>query len=196
MSIETLLVCGSMKPALGQNKTSAVREVLKVIKKRFTDMNYENYQTLDIRELNLPYFDGRNTEEYMHEGVTELYNAFLEAKTIVVSAPAYWRTVAGGLINALNLIGGPLYDFPDKADFLKGKEIFLITVGASFVDSVYASTQLRNSFSSMGASVSQKEIIIGNIREMDTGDQKKLSLDLYNLGTEILKMTEEYKGRV
>lgn len=196
MSIETLLICGSMKPAPGLTKSSAAREVLKVIKKCFTDVGYENYHTLDLRELNLPYFDGRSAEEYMHEGVNQLFNDFLEAKTIVVSAPAYWRNVAGGLINALNLIGGPLYDFPEKANFLKGKEIFLITVGASYVDSVYASTQLKSTFSSMGANISQKEIIIGNIREMDVNNQRKLSFDLYNLGKDILKFNEEIKGRV
>lgn len=192
MCKQTLLICGSMKPSPGRDSKSAARELLNTVKKGFDDHNYDDYKIVDLRNLKLPFFDGRNTNEYQNDSVDYLYNSMLEAKHIIVSAPSYWRSVAGAVINAINVIGGPLYDFPEKKELLIGKKISLIVVGAEFVDAVHGSSQLRNTFTSMGATVIRKEIIVGNLRNLSIKEQKNLVSDLYNLGQDIAIKSGEF----
>lgn len=179
---KSLLVCGSLKPGPGKESKSAAREVLKIVKKSFVDHGYDHYDYLDLRDLQLPYFDGRGPEDYTEQSVKTWYRAVMSAEHLIVSAPAYWRTVSGGFTNALNVLGGPLYDYPEQADFLKGKKVSLIVVGAEYDDAVLAASQLRTTFSSMGAEVHPKEITVGNLRHADKSTQTKLAHELYQLG--------------
>ncbi len=179
---KSLLVCGSLKPGPGKESKSAAREVLKIVKKSFADHDYSHYDYLDLRELQLPYFDGRGPEDYSEESVGIWYKAVMSAEHLIVSAPAYWRTISGGFINALNVLGGPLYDYPEQAGFLKGKKVSLIVVGAEYDDAVLGASQLRTTFSSMGAEVYPKEITVGNLRHADKTTQTKLAHELYQLG--------------
>lgn len=192
MGHKTLLICGSMKPSPGRDTKSAARELLNLVKKKFDEQGYDNYKVLDLRNLNLPFFDGRNTSEYENESVDELYNSMLEAEHIIISAPAYWKSVVGSVINAMNVIGGPLYDFPEKKELLVGKKVSLIVVGAEFADAVHGSSQLRNVFTAMGATVLRKEIIIGNLRTLSVKEQGKLVTDLFKLGESIATKSGEY----
>ncbi len=185
MGKQTLLICGSMKPSPLKESKSAARELLNIVKKGFDEHKYYDYKIMDLRDLKLPFFDGRNTFEYQNDNVDDLYNSMLEAEHIIISAPSYWKSVAGSVINAINVIGGPLYDFPEKKELLNGKKISLVVVGAELVDAVHGSSQLRNTFSSMGATVLGKEIVVGNLRTLGIKEQSKLATDLYNLGKSI-----------
>ncbi|HWO75953.1 MAG TPA: NAD(P)H-dependent oxidoreductase [Bacillus sp. (in: firmicutes)] len=192
MGKQTLLICGSMKPGPGKDSKSAARELLNIVKKAFDDHNYDQYKVLDLRDLKLPFFDGRDTKEYQNEHVDDLYHSMLVAEHIIISAPSYWKSVAGAVINAINIIGGPLYDFPEKKELLIGKKVSLIVVGAEFADAVHGASQLRNSFTSMGANVLRKEIMVGNLRNLSVKEQKNLVTDLYNLGKNIALKSGEY----
>lgn len=187
MEKHLLVLCGSLKPPRNIGGKSATREILKFLLKGMDDSGFSDYEFLDIRELDLPFYDGRKAEEYNHDGLNRLYKSMLRADVIVVSAPAYWRLVAGGLINAINLVGGPLYDYPERSVLFQGKEVYLIVVGAEYADAVHGAAQLRLSFSSMGAMVNPKEILIGNLRHSNLEERKLLAAQLYQLGVELAK---------
>ncbi|WP_322905683.1 NAD(P)H-dependent oxidoreductase [Paenibacillus campi] len=185
ISGKTLIVCGSLKPGPSKDSKSAARELLKIVQKSFADHHYDHYNYVDLRELQLPYFDGRGPLEYAEASVKQWYESVMEAEHIIVSAPAYWRTLSGGFINALNVLGGPLYDYPEQADFLKGKTIFLVVVGAEYADAVLGASQLRATFSAMGATVAPKDIVVGNLRQTDQATRTRIANDLYQLGQRI-----------
>ncbi|WP_242219598.1 NAD(P)H-dependent oxidoreductase [Bacillus cereus group sp. BfR-BA-01380] len=178
----TLLICGSLKPAPELNIKSATREFLKLIRRGFEEESKNRVDYIDIRDLDLPFYDGRKPLEYNHAGVNAMYNSINDNDYIVVAAPAYWRSVAGGIINAINLYAGPLYDYQDEFKPLKGKTVFLLITGASYEDAVHGAKQLKEVFHSLGATVVEKEFIIGNLKKMSYEEKKDISSKIYKFG--------------
>ncbi|MFD2370643.1 NAD(P)H-dependent oxidoreductase [Brevibacillus sp. GCM10020057] len=191
MHPNVLLICGSMKPAPGKEGKSAARELLKVVERGILESGEVTVKLLDLRDLNLPFFDGRHAQDYEHNGVNQLVAELQSAKHIIVSAPAYWRTIVGGMINAFNVFAGPLYDFPEHTDIFRGKKFYSLIVGAEIADAVHGASQMRNLLSSLGGTVYPKDILVGNIRHMGNNERAELAKKLYDLGKRVVMEIEQ-----
>src|SRR6266536_2685084 len=125
-----LAVCGSRKPAPGISRPSAARELLRAVVQGMAEAGAEA-AWLDLRDLDLPHFDGRPPEA---DGSADLERAraqVLRSQVVVLSVPAFWQGPAGVVKNFLDLVGGPAYDAPpDQAPPLAGKVVALLVVGA------------------------------------------------------------------
>jgi NAD(P)H-dependent FMN reductase len=185
MENKTLILCGSIKPPNKSEDQSAARSIAKLVMRGLKDTGNSNYCYHDLRDMNLPFYDGRPSEGYLSEDLDLFKNNLLLADNIVVSVPCYWRSAAGGFVNLLNLFGGPLYDFPEGGKLLSNKNIFIIAVGANQEDANYGAEHIRNIFKALGANVMPNDHMIGNLRELDERDRKEISLSLYNLGKQL-----------
>ena len=84
-----LAICGSRKPAPAVDKRSAARELLRAVVQGMTEAGARP-RWLDLRDLDLPHFDGRSVEEYHNPDLTLAADAVRRSDVIVLSVPAYW----------------------------------------------------------------------------------------------------------
>lgn len=180
-----LLLCGSLKPPKDSGGSSASRQFLEVVRRGIEDAAMVEVASLDLRDLDLPFYDGRVAEDYDHEQLRDTVHAIKRAEHIVLSVPAYWRSAASGVINLIDLVGGPLYDLPQSDTVLSEQTVHLVVVGAQYSDAVYAASQLHNAFSALGATVAPDDVLVGNIREAEQAQKKEIVRRLYNVGKTI-----------
>ena len=161
-----LLVCGSRKPAPGRDTPSAARTMLRIVGEGIAAAG-RDYAWLDLRDLELPFFDGRSVDAYESDGLNRLAAAIAESGTIVLSVPAYWGGPAGVLKNALDCLGGAAYDAaPDRALPLDGKLAAVFVVGADDVAAYSAAAAIRLTLSELGAWVAPRSVVVGNPRNL------------------------------
>src|SRR6266536_1521272 len=101
-----LAVCGSRKPAPGISRPSAARELLRAVVQGMAEAGAEA-AWLDLRDLDLPHFDGRPPEAYGSADLERARAQVLRSQVVVLSVPAYWQGPAGVVKNFLDLVGGP-----------------------------------------------------------------------------------------
>jgi NAD(P)H-dependent FMN reductase len=172
-----LLICGSRKPAPGSiAKKSAARELLKMLFKCIKDYGATS-EIVDLREVNIPLFDGRDTEEYDSYDLTRFKEKVKSSKYIIISAPAYWGGVSGVVKNMLDLLGGVAYDKNNKNTPFTEKVVGLLVVGADNNSAFNASSQLRTILSSMGAVVLNQQVIIGDPRKISDASELLQQID-------------------
>src|SRR6266542_1168313 len=141
-----LAVCGSRKPAPGISRPSA---------------------GLDLRDLDLPHFDGRPPEAYGSADLERARAQVLRSQVVVLSVPAYWQGPAGVVKNFLDLVGGPAYDAPpDQAPPLAGKVVALLVVGADRGSGHSALGAMRLTLAAMGAWTAPRAAVVGDLREV------------------------------
>ncbi|WP_073966871.1 NAD(P)H-dependent oxidoreductase [Streptomyces sp. CB02460] len=160
------LLCGSRKPAPGVERPSSARQLLLAVQAGLSD-EHTPFAQLDLRDLDIPQFDGRTCAEYGNADLDKVRAALDASDVIVVSAPAYWNAVSGPLLNLFNVLGGANYDLtPDRELPLQGKVVILLVVGADHSSAHLAAAQLRSTLSAMGAWVAPRETVIGNPRQV------------------------------
>jgi NAD(P)H-dependent FMN reductase len=159
-----VILCGSRKPAPNYNRHSAARELLRPVQAGLDNAGCPSI-TLDMRDLDLPQFDGRDRAEYHASDLDLVHKHLTDAQVLIVSVPAYWNSVSGPLVNLFNLIGGAAYDHdPDRLPPLNGLIAITVTVGADESSAYLAAGQMRGILSSMGAWIAPREVIVGNPR--------------------------------
>lgn len=159
-----LAVCGSRKPAPGVEKRSAARELLRAVVAGMTEAGARP-EWLDLRDLDLPHFDGRSTEEYGSADLRAAAEAVRRAEVVVVSVPAYWAGPAGVIKNFLDLLGGAAYDTPPgRAGPLAGKMVALLVVGADAIAGPAALGSMRQTLAALGAWVAPRAEVVGDTR--------------------------------
>lgn len=162
----TLLICGSRKPPAGQEGRSASREMLRVVAQGMMQTGAE-YDWLDLRDLDLPFFDGRHGSAYGCPDLDRALAAVEAAAVIVFSVPAYWGGPAGVLKNFLDLIGGAAYDLPAGVSLpLAGKMTALLVVGADHGSGHTALAAMRTTLAAMGAWTAPRAEVIGDPRQL------------------------------
>ncbi|MFM9448275.1 NADPH-dependent FMN reductase [Streptomyces acidiscabies] len=160
------LLCGSRKPAPGVQRPSSARQLLLAVQAGLADEGTP-FDQLDLRDLDIPQFDGRSRAEYGSADLEKVHAAFAASDVIVVSAPAYWNAVSGPLLNLFDVLGGANYDLvPDRELPLDGKIVVLLVVGADHSSAYQAAAGLRSTLSAMGAWVAPRETVIGNPRQV------------------------------
>lgn len=159
-----LLLCGSRKPAAGQDKPSAARQFLGVVGETLREAGVA-CETLDLRDLDLPYFDGRAAPAYGSADLDRAEAAVRRSRLLVLSVPAYWGGPAGVVKNFLDLLGGAAYDHPpDQPLPLAGKTAALLIVGSDTDAAHAAHVSTRHVLGSMGAWVAPRAEVVGNPR--------------------------------
>jgi NAD(P)H-dependent FMN reductase len=164
MADHILAVCGSRKPAPGVNGRSAARELLRVVCHGMTEAGAD-HGWLDLRDLELPLFDGRGPDAYPDPDLARAAASVAAAEVLVLSVPAYWGGPSGVVKNFLDLLGGPAYDAPpDRPPPLSGKVMALLVVGADPVSGPAALGAMRLTLATMGAWVAPRAEVIGDPR--------------------------------
>ncbi|MGE6631743.1 NAD(P)H-dependent oxidoreductase [Bacillus sp. NPDC077027] len=179
---KAILICGSYKPSKEKKTASATRSYLNLLASAIEKESKDSCIIYDIRESNLPFYDGRMPHEYNNEYLDKLYLDINENDLIVIALPSYWSTISGGIINLINLLTGPLYDKEDEYTIFKEKIIIPIIVGAQYRDAEEASKQVELIFSSLSVKEITQPIKIGNVREMEGSEKIEISKKIYRIG--------------
>jgi NAD(P)H-dependent FMN reductase len=160
------LLCGSRKPAPGVDRPSSSRELLRAVVAGIEDAGAE-HTSLDLRDLDLPQFDGRNPGQYECADLDLVRKSIDATDVLVISVPAYWGCASGPLINLFNVLGGANYDHVDTGPGpLDGLVAMLVTVGADEASAYLGAAQMRGLLGFMGAWVAPREVTIGNPRRV------------------------------
>lgn len=169
MSLVTLL-CGSRKPAPGEAGPSAAREMLRDVARGVRAAGYEP-SWLDLRELELPWWDGRTGPEYGCADLDHLCDQVAASRAVVVSAPAYWDALVGTVKNVFDLTGPE----PWQSTLVAG-----LVVGMNDSSAYHGEDQLRQVVCALGAWWAPHAFVVGNPREHP--DPSGLRRDLQRFG--------------
>lgn len=161
-----LAICGSRKPAPETGGRSAARELLRAVCQGITLAGHSP-GWLDLRDLQLPQFDGRMPGQYGSPDLDRAVAAVAAAGTLIWSVPAYWGGPSGVVKNFLDVLGGPAYDAPpDQPPPLAGKVAALLVVGADHIAGPAALGAMRLTLASMGAWVAPRAEVVGDLRSI------------------------------
>lgn len=175
-----LFICGSRKPGPGKPGPSAARELLRAVALG-AEAAGRAHDWLDLRELDLPFFDGRPAADYGSADLDRVSATVAASEVLVLSVPAYWGAPAGCVKNLLDLIGGPAYDAPpEEPPPLSGKVAALLVVGADDISAAGALGCLRLTLASMGAWTAPQAVVVPNPRQLR--DVGKLMASLKDFG--------------
>lgn len=184
-----LLICGSRKPAPGKKIPSAARELLKVIQEGIKNAGGK-INLIDLREVELPFFDGRTLDEYKNRDLNSAYDLINKSCLIVFSVPSYWGGPSGVVKNFLDLLGGPKYrDQTNQESPFKNKIVGLLIVGDDDVSSQNSYTDMRTILNALGAWTLPNNVVIGNPRHLK--DVNKLFSELKEYGKYLYSFSQK-----
>lgn len=148
---QILLICGSRKPAPGVERPSASRELLRLAGEGVVAAG-GRYDWLDLRDLDLPFFDGRSVSDYGCADLDRVGRAVRAHQTVLLSIPAYWNGPSGVTKNLLDLLGGASYDAaPGTLHPFAGKLVALLVVASDAASGHSAVTAMRATVQALGA---------------------------------------------
>lgn len=146
------LVCGSRKPAPGRSERSAAREMLREVERGVRAAGRET-EWIDLREVELPWWDGRPPEGYASEDLDTVTATLDSCTAVVVSAPAYWNGLSGPVKNLFDLVGPN----PWRDSTVAG-----LIVGMNDASAYAGEEQLRQVVSAVGAWWAPHSMVIGD----------------------------------
>ncbi|WP_083931893.1 NADPH-dependent FMN reductase [Nocardiopsis salina] len=167
---QVALICGSRKPAPGATERSAAREMLREVARGVDATGHES-TWIDLRRVELPWWDGRTGEDYGSADLDRLASDLEACSVAVISAPAYWNGLSGPVKNLFDLLGPAPWRDTTVAGLIVGMN----------ASSAYAGEdQLRQVVSAVGAWWAPHSMVIGNPR--DHTDVPALRRDLRRFG--------------
>ncbi|MDV6011963.1 NAD(P)H-dependent oxidoreductase [Haloechinothrix sp. LS1_15] len=172
------LLCGSRKPAPGDDSRSAAREMLREVERGVRVTGHES-AWLDLRELTLPWWDGRTGREYGNADLNHVCERIAASSAVVISAPSYWDALSGVVKNVFDLTG------PDP---WRGRVVAGLVVGMNDSSAYHGEDQLRQVVSAVGAWWAPYAFTIGNPRSH--ADRAQLRKDLRRFGTYVGLMAD------
>lgn len=132
------------------------RKVLQVAKKIAADLGAE-VSEIDLRELNLPMYDGDIESAGIPEPVQKLKAAILEADVLLIASPEYNYSVSGALKNAIDWASRPYGN-----NSLDGKFAAIFGVSIGSFGTLRGQYHLREILFSVNVSVlPQPQVFIG-----------------------------------
>lgn len=178
-----LCLCGSRKPAPDRPEgRSASRELLRYASEGARAAG-ARVDWLDLRELDLPFWDGRSPEEYGSPDLEELVRRVRAADIIILSVPAYWNGVSGVVKNMLDLLGnGPL----------QNTWVGTLVVGMDDGSAWNAAAQLRSILAALGAWVPPLQFVVGDPRQV--GEPAALIRAARKFGAYMVMVGSGYAG--
>ena len=178
--MKVLALCGSRRP------TSSTHRALEVALSASATAGAET-GWLDLRELELPYCDGRK-EPY--GPVAEAYRAAVAgADALLIGSPEYHGSVSGALKNALDLLG------PEE---LRDKMVGLVATARGDAGAMNALNHLRHVARWMNAWVLPTQVSVPRAQErlpaegeVDAATREALE----KLGTEVVRYAHLLRGK-
>lgn len=155
-----LCVTVSMKPAPGRTTPSACRNLLTHAARRVAVI-YPAIGILDLREVPLPWFDGRPPGE-MHHPVGGCHDLVARSGALFLAIPAYWCAVSASFKNFVEVLSGPAYDGRCVATPFVDKPVGYFVVGADERSAVAADGQARAILQAVGARLVGEPVVLGN----------------------------------
>jgi len=140
---------------------------------------------VDLRELELPWWDGRQHDEYGNADLDSLVEHVAAADAVVVSAPAYWDCLTGVVKNVFDLAG----DRPWRDKLVAG-----LVVGMNESSAWHGEDQLRQVVSAVGAWWLPTAFVIGDPRSHP--DTAALRKELRRFGAYVgLVVSQQQRSR-
>ncbi|KIH99132.1 hypothetical protein LP52_09165 [Streptomonospora alba] len=164
------LVCGSRKPAPGSTERSAAREMLREVERGVRAAGRDP-AWIDLREVELPWWDGRPPEGYASAELDSVTATLDSSSVIVVSAPAYWNGLSGPVKNLFDLVGAKPW---------RDRTVAGLIVGMNDSSAYAGEEQLRQVVSAVGAWWAPHSMVIGDPRNRT--DVSGLRRDLRRFG--------------
>ena len=175
-------VSTSLKPGPGRPGRSATRALLTVALEAVRQVT-PHVRILDLREQQLPFFDGRQSCEYDDPVVERVWSEVNQAGSLLLSVPCYWAGVSGVFKNFIDVLCGPAYDFRDgTTTVFAGKPIGCLVVGADVASAEAGVAQVQQILLSTGARLVGEPVVVANPRahrvDMKIGDLIALAAGL------------------
>lgn len=157
---------------------------------------YPDTHYLSVSDFCLPYFEGLMPDEIRDPSYTAVYKAVKTSRAIILSVPCYWSGISGIAKNFIDVLCGPLYDYPDthKSVFY-GKVMAIIIVAADKESAKEGENQMSKIVHAIGGDLLPVMVIANNPRTMSGNDGKKLQEQLLQLNCMLmhkLKMNGAY----
>jgi NAD(P)H-dependent FMN reductase len=143
-NIKVIGICGSLRTK------SYTRLALQIALKGAEESGV-NTELIDLREYNLVFCDGGESEEDYPEDVYRLRKKVYEAEGIILGTPEYHGSVSGVLKNAIDLLGFKEFE---------GKMVGLVGVSGGDMGAINALNSLRNIGRSVHAWVLPSQVSI------------------------------------
>jgi NAD(P)H-dependent FMN reductase len=160
----TLLgISTSLKGGAGRPAPSAARSLLEHALTRVARA-YPDVALLDLRDHEIPFFDGRGGSAYGSDGLDAVSAAIEAAGGIVLSVPAYWNGISGVFKNLVDCLCGASYDGGGPT-VLAGKPVGVLVVGADAESARLAAGQASAILRSTGAVLVAPPVVTGNPRQ-------------------------------
>ncbi|MEN2977387.1 NAD(P)H-dependent oxidoreductase [Tistrella bauzanensis] len=144
-----LAICGSMKPAPGQDQPSACRTLLHAAM-GIVGRVFPAIDLMDLRDEALPPFQGLDPMDHPHPGVRHCHARIAAASGLVLSVPAYWGGVGGTFKSFVETVSGPAYSAGARSPFA-GRPVVALIVGADAASAAAAAEQLPVILHCLGA---------------------------------------------
>jgi NAD(P)H-dependent FMN reductase len=174
-NITVIGICGSLR------NISYTRAALKIALKGAEESGV-NTELIDLREYNLVFCDGGESEEDYPEDVHRLKKKVYEAEGIILGTPEYHGSVSGVLKNALDLLGFREFE---------GKMVGLVGVSGGEMGAVNALNSLRNIGRSLRAWVLPSQVSIPQVANIFDSDgnikNKNLENRLKQIGSRVAR---------
>jgi NAD(P)H-dependent FMN reductase len=159
-----LFVCATRKPAPGSTQRSAIRGLLSGAASTLSSV-YPDVAMLDLREVDLPFFDGRTIDAPGGGDLSRVHAAIARAGALLVSAPIYWAGVSGVFKNLIDVLCGPAYDLPRPIrSIFTDKPVGVLVVCARAEDAVTGTKQTIDILSSVGARLVGDPVVVADPR--------------------------------
>lgn len=167
--MKTLLFSGSLR-------TESLNRKLVAVAKGLLEKNGSEVTVADLRELQIPVYDGDIEAKGIPEGVQKLGNLIRGADSLVISSPEYNASIAGSLKNTIDWVSR-LRPVP-----LEGKPVFLMGASPGGFGSIRALGATRAPFDTLSAFVYPQTFALPKAHEAftpegglkDAGTEKRL----------------------
>ncbi|MCF7805039.1 MAG: NAD(P)H-dependent oxidoreductase [Candidatus Marinimicrobia bacterium] len=155
-------ICGSLRDG------SYTKKVMNVALAGAAELGDET-ALIDLREFELPFCDGSNTEAAKKGDVQKLRDQVKDADGVILGTPEYHGSFSGVLKNALDLMG---------FDEFEGKMLGLVSVSAGQLGGVDALTSLRTIGRALHAWVIPEQVSIPRVYEVFDENGRMTDTDL------------------
>ncbi|MDA0167661.1 NAD(P)H-dependent oxidoreductase [Solirubrobacter taibaiensis] len=177
-------VSPSLKPAPTSGGRSAAFSLLSFALKALEGARVD-VALLNLRDVPLPFFDGRLPTQRDDEGLQVALRCVERAGGLFIAVPAYWSGVSGVFKNFIDTLCGPAYDLPDPVTTVfTGKPVALLVVGADEASAEAGAREAPRIVESAGARVVSVPVSVANPRR-GFADAPELSRRLILLGGEL-----------
>jgi FMN reductase len=180
--MKLVVLVGSMR------ERSASRFALAVAARGATEAGAE-VRWLEIKDLDLPFCDGREDPATYGPAVTTFRAAVAEADALLVGSPEYHGSLSGSLKNAIDLLG---------TDTLKGRMVGLLAAARGDAGAMNTLNHLRHIFRWVHAWVLPTQVSIPRAAEaFDDGGRAVrpgVEEELLNLGREVVRYARLLAG--